>query len=156
MDNIKELSITRTFDAPLEKVWRAWTDAEALSKWWGPSGVTNPTCEWQAEPGGKIHVVMLAGEELGPMAGQEWPMTGTFKEVEPMKKLVFASSALQDGKPILENLNTITFTEENGKTTMKLHVVVTMATEEAKFALQGMDMGWNQSIDKLTDYLGGQ
>jgi uncharacterized protein YndB with AHSA1/START domain len=153
MTKIKELRINRSFDAPLEKVWKAWTDPKLLQQWWGPAGVTNPTCKWQAEAGGDIHIVMLTGESLGELAGTEWPMTGTFKEVEPMKKLVFTSNALRDGKAILTNLNTVTFSEKEGKTTMNLYVVVMMATPEAQFALKGMDMGWSQSIDKLAKFL---
>ena len=42
----KELTITRTFDAPRDLVWKAWTDEKMVKKWWGPRGVTNPTCEW--------------------------------------------------------------------------------------------------------------
>jgi uncharacterized protein YndB with AHSA1/START domain len=156
MEKIKELNITRTFDAPLDKVWQAWTDPEQIAKWWGPRGVTNPTCEWDAKPGGKIHIVMLAGAELGQMAGQEWPMSGEFKEVEAPKKLVFTSSALSGDKEILKNLNTVTFEEKDGKTTMRINVVVTMATSEAKFALEGMDMGWNQQTDKLAEFVEGR
>jgi uncharacterized protein YndB with AHSA1/START domain len=154
MANIKELNIERTLEAPLENVWQAWTDPAKLQQWWGPKGVTNPTCEWEAKPGGKIYIVMLAGSELGSMAGQHWPMRGEFKEVEPMKKLVFTASALADGKEILQNLNTVTFEEKDGKTVMRLNVIVTMVTPEAKFALSGMDMGWTQQTDKLEAFVG--
>jgi uncharacterized protein YndB with AHSA1/START domain len=153
MEKIKELNITRTFDAPLDKVWQAWVDPKKIQQWWGPAGVTNPTCEWDAKPGGKIHIVMLAGPELGQMAGQEWPMTGEFQEVEEPKKLVFTSNALSGDKEILKNLNTVTFEEKDGGTTMHINVVVTMVTPEAKFALEGMDMGWNQQTDKLTEFV---
>ena len=62
----KELTITRIFDAPRDLVWKAWTDQKILQKWWGPKGVTNPICEWDARLGGNIYIVMLAGKELGP------------------------------------------------------------------------------------------
>lgn len=146
-----DLLITRLLDAPLERVWRAWTDPTELQKWWGPRGVTNPTCQWEPTPGGKINVVMLAGEELGELRGQEWPMTGQFTEVIPRQKLVFTSSAIMDGKPVLENLCTVTFEEQVDKTKMTLHVAVTKTTPEAEGPLAGMEMGWNQSLDKLTE-----
>ena len=38
--DVQEFTFGRTFDAPRERVWRAWTDAEALAQWWGPKGVT--------------------------------------------------------------------------------------------------------------------
>lgn len=151
MDNQhnKELTLERTFDAPRETVWKYWTDQNLIQQWWGPNGVTNPTCIWEAKPEGKIHIVMLAGPDLGELAGQEWPMTGTFEEVEEPEKLVFVSSAIMNGKAVLETKNTVTITEENGKTKMTVHIVVTMTTPEAAGPLQGMEMGWNQQLDKL-------
>ncbi|MDE1762123.1 MAG: SRPBCC domain-containing protein, partial [Candidatus Micrarchaeota archaeon] len=92
----KELRITRTFDAPRDIVWKAWTDPKLVQKWWGPRGVTNPVCEVDARVGGRIRIVMKAGAELGPMAGQEWPMNGTFTEVTPKSRLSFSSGALDD------------------------------------------------------------
>lgn len=85
-DTRRELDITRTFDASLDIVWRAWTDSKLVAKWWGPRGVTNPVCEVDAMPGGKINIVMLAGKELGPAEGMKWPMIGVFKEVTPQRQ----------------------------------------------------------------------
>ena len=152
-DTKKELTIERTFDAPRELVWKAWTDAKLVQEWWGPRGVTNPTCEVDAKVGGKIHIVMLAGEELGSMKGQEWPMTGEFTEIDEPKKMVFTSNAIMNDKPMLENLVTVTFEEQDGKTKMVAHIVVTKATPEAEMALKGMEMGWNQQMDKLGEFL---
>ena len=150
-----ELTITRTFNASRSKVWKAWTDPAELEKWLGPRGVTNPTCEFDAQPGGLIHIVMLAGKELGPMAGQEWPMKGVVKEVMAPEKLVFTSEAIIDGKSILEHIATMTLEEDGEKTTMTLHIVVTKATPEAAGPLSGMKMGWTQSIDKLEELVNG-
>ncbi len=156
----RELTITRTFDAPRDLVWRAWTDEKILKKWWGPRGVTNPTCEWDARPGGKIYIVMLAGKELGPVAGQKWPMSGTFKEVTPMSKLVYVGGAMssQDDPRNLafEQLITVDFEEAGqNKTKMRLHILVTKINNEtfAKAALSGMEMGFNQQTDKLGELL---
>lgn len=44
MEEHKELTLTRVFDAPRETVWKYWTDANLIQQWWGPNGVTNPTC----------------------------------------------------------------------------------------------------------------
>ncbi len=152
--NKKELRITRTFNAPRELVWRSWTDPKMVERWWGPRGVTNPTCEVDARPGGKINIVMQAGSELGSLAGQKWPMSGTFREVTPQSRLVFTSAALDDVKDILlESEVTIELEAIGAKTKMKLHIVVTRAEQKAEMALQGMEMGWNQSIDKLVEFL---
>jgi len=149
MENNKELTLNRTFDVPRETVWKYWTDPELVQKWWGPQGVTNPTCVWEVKPGGNIHIVMLAGEELGELKGQKWPMTGKFLEISAPEKLKFSANALVEDKPILEHVTTLTLTEKDGKTYMTVHVVVTMTTPEAEGPLSGMEMGWNQQLDKL-------
>lgn len=149
----KELTLTRTFDAPRELVWKAWTDPKLVAQWWGPNGVTNPTCEWEAVPGGKIHIVMLAGEELGELAGQEWPMTGEMEEVDEPQKLVYSANAIVDGKEVLRTRTTMTLAEADGKTNLTVSIVVTKTTPEAAGPLAGMEMGWNQQLDKLVKFV---
>ena len=158
MDNTtdsKSLTIVREFAAPRERVWAAWTDEKELAKWWGPRGVTNPTCEWDARPEGHINIVMLAGSDMGSFAGAEWPMTGTIKEVVPQERIVFTGNAIMDGKIVLEDLCTVTLEDIGGKTRMTLTVVVTMVTAEGEGPLQGMKLGWTQSIDKLEEFVEG-
>lgn len=152
----KTLTLARTFDAPRELVWKAWTDPKLVQQWWGPDGVTNPTCEWDATPNGKIHIVMLAGIELGPMAGQEWPMTGEFEEIQKFEKIVFTANAILDGKEVLTTRTTVTLEEQDGKTNIIVHIVVTKTTPEAAGPLQGMEMGWNQQLDKLVTFIQSQ
>ena len=158
----KELILTREFNAPRELVWKYWTDPTLVQQWWGPNGVTNPTCVWEAKPNGNIHIVMLAGEELGPMKGQEWPMTGTMQEVVEPTKLVFTGNAIMNDKPVLETLTTVRFEEvdvppsqnataRQSKTKITVHIKVTKTTPEAAGPLQGMEMGWNQQLDKMVE-----
>ncbi len=150
----RELTIMRVFDAPRELVWKAWTDQNIVKRWWGPRGVTNPTCEFDARPGGRIKIVMLAGKELGTFAGQKWPMKGTFREVVPQSRLMFTSDAIDDVKDILVQTEvTVDFEELEGKTRMKLHILVTKAGPKAAMALQGMETGWNQQVEKLGEEL---
>ena len=148
---IRELTITRVFDAPRDLVWRAWTDQSLIQKWWGPRGVTNPTCEWDARPKGRINIVMLAGKELGPAAGQKWPMEGTFIEVSPKSRLVFTSNAIDETKnALLENEVTVELQDMGEKTKITIRIAVTKAVPgKTEFMLQGMEMGWNQQTDKL-------
>jgi len=47
----KELVLKRVFNAPRERVWKAWTDPRRLAQWWGPAGFTNPVCEADVRPG---------------------------------------------------------------------------------------------------------
>jgi uncharacterized protein YndB with AHSA1/START domain len=134
-ENIRQLNIVREINAPREQVYKAWTDPELLKQWWGPNGVTNPVCELDLRPGGSINIVMLAGSELGDLI--------------PPSKLVYSSSAVLDGKPILDTTNTLTLEDHDGKTKMTLNITVTRTAPEAEGPLSGMEVGWNQSLDKL-------
>ncbi len=159
-DAKKEFTITRVFDAPRELVWKAWTDPKLLAQWWGPQGVTNPICEFDAVPNGAIHIVMEAGEEMGDFKGTRWPMTGTIKEIEEPSRLVYSSINMTDaaGSPTFETLITVTFENDGEKTKMTFHVEVTLLadTPETQFAFGGMRAGWNQAIEKLNDFLNKQ
>jgi uncharacterized protein YndB with AHSA1/START domain len=150
----RELTLTRVFDTPRELVWKAWTDPKVVTKWWGPRGVTTPVCEVDARPGGGIHIVMLAGKELGSFAGQRWPMKGTFSELTPPERLAYVSSAMDDKQGVLlEARNTLTLEELGGRTRMTLRIAVTRISPGGEFALAGMEAGWNQSLDKLGEEL---
>lgn len=147
----QEVVVTRTFDAPRALVFRAWTDPAHLARWWGPKGFTNPVCEWEARPGGRIRIHMTGPD------GAVYPMSGTFHEVVEQEKLVYTSGALEDstGRPAFEVRTTVTFAEDGGRTTVTVHNVVTHATGAATGAIAGMRAGWGQSLDKLADDLAG-
>jgi uncharacterized protein YndB with AHSA1/START domain len=154
----KELTLTRIFDAPRGLVFKAWTDPKMLAQWWGPRGVTNPESEVDARVGGKIHIVMLAGKELGPLAGQRWPMQGVFREVSEPDKLVFTNQAIdEDGNVLIDGVTTVTLEDNgDGKTKLTLNVTATAKSPQAPQMLEGMNQGWTQSIDKLGEYLATQ
>ena len=140
----KELKITRILNAPRELVFDAWTNPKHLAEWWGPKGFTNPVCEADAKPGGKIYVDMKSPD------GVVYPMKGIFKEIIKPEKIVFTSGPLDgDGNLIMEVLTTVIFTNENGKTKLTLHAVVDDISDEARPYIDGMDQGWSQSIDRL-------
>lgn len=155
-DTKKELFMARTFDAPRELVFKAWTDEKLVSQWWGPQGVFNPVCEIDARPGGKMKIVMEAGEEMGDFKGTQWPMDGEFIEVDEPTKLVFTANAINEGKVVLEHRTTVTFEEKDGKTDMKVHVLVTKVLPGSEFAIKGMEAGWNQQLDKLVTFVENQ
>lgn len=144
----KELVVIRTFRAPRELVFKAWTDPKHIEQWWGPRCFTNKVHQWDARPGGLIHLDMLGPE------GTAHPMKGVFREVVEPERLVFTATAFEDeqGIPRLENLNTVTFEEIHGVTEQTLHVVVLKSGPEIAQALAGMNAGWNQSLDKLMEF----
>src|SRR5579871_76135 len=97
----KEITLTRALDASPERVWRAFTDPREVKGWWGPDGVTIPECEIDLRVGGALYIVMLAGDTLGPLAGQRWPMRGIFQEITAPKTLVFSNEAVDDAGNVL-------------------------------------------------------
>ena len=151
MENEKTIIIERVFNASRGKVWQAWTDPKQLAQWWGPKGVTTPECRVDARVSGEIYAVMLAGPELGPMAGQRWPMKGMFKEVVENEKLGFANNAVaEDGAILIEGETTVLFEDAGaGKTKMTLTARGVGKAPQAPQMLAGMQQGCGESIDKL-------
>lgn len=78
-DPDRQIVTTRLFDAPRERVHRAWTDPAILAKWWGPSGFTNTFEEFDLRPGGTWRFVMH-----GPNGG-DYPNRSLFVEVTPQR-----------------------------------------------------------------------
>jgi uncharacterized protein YndB with AHSA1/START domain len=145
----QELTLKRTFDAPRELVFKAWTDPSLLAKWWGPTGFTTPICQVDPRPGGKLYIVMH-----GPKNSDfdiDLPTKGVFQEFDPPRRFVFSNTAMEDekGVPQLETLCTVTFVEMGGKTEMTLHILLVKASPVAAGAWAGAEMGWSQSLDKL-------
>jgi uncharacterized protein YndB with AHSA1/START domain len=144
----REITITRVFDAPRALVFEAWTEAKHLALWWGPKGFTNPVCEIDARVGGKLRVHMRSPD------GVIYPMMGEIREVVPPERLAFTNIALDDaGNHIIEGFTIVTFADEGGKTRLTLHTRGSAVVEKAVAYLQGMELGWTQSIDKLAALL---
>jgi uncharacterized protein YndB with AHSA1/START domain len=140
----REVTITRVFDAPRALVFKLWTDAKHLAQWWGPDGFTNPVCEIDARVGGALRIHMRGPD------GTVYPMKGVIKEIAEPERLVFTNIAVDAaGRHLLEGLTTVTFAEEHGKTKLTMHTRAVAVAKEAIVYLQGMEMGWTQSIDRL-------
>ena len=108
-------------------------------------------CEIDPKENGKIYIVMLAGKELGYLAGQEWPMKGHFTKITRPTFIEWKGGAVydEDGTPNIESTNTVTLENINTITKMTFHIEVTKVTTKANDAINGMSEGWNQSLNKL-------
>ena len=90
-----DVVVTRTFDAPVEEVWKAWSDPEYVKRWWGPAGFTSPSAEMDFRVGGASLVCMRAPEEYG---GQDMYHTWTYTRIDPQERIEFVSNfADEDG-----------------------------------------------------------
>lgn len=140
-----DLVIIRIIDAPARLVFKAWTDQWLLAKWWGPKDFTNPLCELDVKPEGRIRIDMRGPD------GKVYPMGGMFHQIIEPRRLVFSSTAFEDewGEAKLKNLNTVQFEDQNGKTRMTLCVQILKETDEVASSIEGMPLEWNESLDKL-------
>ena len=144
----QEVNITRIFDAPRELVFKMWTDPELVEKWWGPKDFTNPVCKLDPWVGGSIRIVMRGPD------GMQYPTHGVFTKIVEPELIVFHNvKEGDDGSAQLEIENTVRFLDEGGKTKMIFRAVVIMSTPDACQSVGGMNMGWNQSIDRLAENL---
>ena len=150
------LVIERTFDAPPELVWKAWTEPERVMRWWGPKGYTSPAAEIDLRVGGKYLWAMRSPE------GQDLWSTGVYREIVPPARMVCTNSfADEKGNVVpashygidsdlpLEMLATVTFEEFDGKTKLTLRHEGFPPGEMSEMATAG----WNESFDKLAEIL---
>jgi uncharacterized protein YndB with AHSA1/START domain len=88
-----EVVIERIFNAPVQRVWDAWTKPEEAAKWWGPKHFTAPHMQIDLRVGGKYLFCMHGNEGLSPeFIGKDFWTTGTYKEIVPLQKLVCTDS----------------------------------------------------------------
>jgi uncharacterized protein YndB with AHSA1/START domain len=160
----KGLVITREFDAPLQKVWDAWTNPELIKKWWGPHGYSAPVINIDFKEGGKYLYCMRGPAGPGGPIVDAWS-GGEFKEIVPLERIVitdyFADEKGNKTSPEtfglspdfpVESTLTITFEEQAGKTLLTINYPMP-EDEKAREAMikSGMEEGWGQSLDKLAE-----
>lgn len=141
----REVVMTREVEAPRELVFDAWTKPEHVQQWMlGPSGWTMPVCEIDLRPGGAWRFVW------GRADGTEMEMRGEYREVTPPERLVSTESWGGDWP---ETINTVTLSEEDGKTTIT-QTVLYPSQEARDAALEtGMKDGASLSYDRLAERL---
>lgn len=156
-----ELVITRTFDAPRELVFQVFTQAEHLQHWWGPKGCKIEVSKMDLRPGGIFHYSMGF-----PDGGKMWGKF-TFQEIVAPEKLVFLNAfSDEEGNTVqpafsadfpLEVLNIMTFTENEGKTTLTVRGGPHNGTEANwnfyKSMHESMQQGFGGTFDQLDQYL---
>lgn len=154
--NKTDITIVKTFDAPVQSVWRYWSEPKYFKQWWGPADATCIACRMDFKVGGKF-LNRLRIEENGKPV-EVWA-TGTYKVIEPFKKLVFTDSfADKDGNIVpasyygMADINhelevALTFEALGDKTKMTLQH--TKLGETAKEARDAMEASWQESFNKI-------
>ena len=137
------LALSRSYPVAPEKVWRAWTDPEAVKKWWGPGG-SDPVslAELDVRVGGRFRIV------FGGAQGRDHECAGIYREVLPNRKLVFTWS-WPNSTPERVSLVTILF-KPHGKGT-ELEFLHEQFFDDA--ARDGHQRGWSAALAKLDHFL---
>ena len=137
----EQILITREFDAPRHLVYRAWTTPELVKRWWSGNRGETTIAEIDLRVGGAWRCVMVTD------GGFEVAFRGEYREVVPNERIV--ATEVYEGMPEGEALNTVTFSEEEGRTT--LAVLVQHASKEARDAHvnSGMEVGMQEGMDLM-------
>ena len=135
-----EVRIERVIDAPREEVFRAWTDPEVLSRWWGPGEFTTPFAEVDLRPGGDYLLVMQ------PPHGDPMHLAGTFREVVAPERLVYTWRWARGWPDLAESLVTVEFHDLGERTRV---VLVHGGLDDSPYGPDPHRMGWESGLDKL-------
>lgn len=136
------LTITRKLAASPERCFRAWTDPQALMRWFGPGAAEVVSAEADPRVGGRYRVVMRAP------GGEEHDVSGEFREVVANRRLVFTWA--WRSTPERQSLVTIEFVPEGGATALTL-THEQFADEAAR---DRHHHGWTGSLEKLAAFVG--
>jgi uncharacterized protein YndB with AHSA1/START domain len=156
-----QIEITHIFNAPRELVFKAFTESEHLQNWWGPKGWTFDVSKSDIRPGGVFHYSQK------PADGNVMWVKFEYGEIITPEKIIYTSIfSDEEGNTVrapfnsswpMETLNTITFIEDEGKTTLSIIVVPVSPTEEEirtfEDSREMMQEGFTGTFDQLDEYL---
>jgi uncharacterized protein YndB with AHSA1/START domain len=149
------LVVTRVFDAPVDMVWKAWTEPDRLMKWWGPAGHTSPVCKIDLQVGGKYLFCMRSPD------GQDFYTTGIYQKIFPLKEIIFTDSFADAEGNIVPSTHygmqgfpteltvSVTFEDEGNRTKVTMRQYGLPAGE----IFEGTGSGWAESFEKLAESL---
>ena len=147
----KLLFVERLFDAPRELVFKAWSEAERLSQWWGPRGWTVPYCKVDFRPGGVWHYCME-----GPGGMQSWGKA-VYNEIVVPERIVYTDTFSDEagnqapGMPVM--VITVEFIDEGGKTRVVSRGEFASREDLESLIQMGLIQGLTETWDRLEEYL---
>jgi uncharacterized protein YndB with AHSA1/START domain len=140
-----EIAMSRVFNAPRELVFRAHTDPDLVSRWWGQRGSTTIVDTMDVKPGGAWRFVQKTPD------GTEYGFRGEYREVVPPERLTWTFEF--EGMPGHILVETMTFTETDGKTTLTSVSVFDTKEDRDGMLASGMEGGAAESLDRLEELL---
>ena len=141
----REIELKRTFNAPQDLVWRAWTEPELIAKWWGPQGFSTEVKQMDVRPGGVWHYCMRS-EEWGDAWGR-----ADYQEVEPQTRIVYVDAFSNEEGDAIPPQATVTLTyEPDGDRTLVTSRTRYEQAEDLQQVLEmGMEQGFAETLDNL-------
>jgi uncharacterized protein YndB with AHSA1/START domain len=141
----RDLVLTRIIDAPLEKLFRAWTEPELLKQWFAPLPYTTPVAELDVRPGGSNLVVMRGPD------GIDMPNRGVYLDVVKNERLVFTDAYTKAWEPSPKPFMTVilTFERTGGKTKYTARVLHWTVADREAHEKMGFYEGWGICADQL-------
>jgi uncharacterized protein YndB with AHSA1/START domain len=139
----EQILITREFDAPKHLVYEAWTTPEHVKRWWNAKRGEVTVAEIDLRVGGKWRYVMETDD------GFEVGFHGEFREVVPNERIV--STEVYEGMPDAEAMNTVTFIEADGRTTLTVLVQHSRKEHRDAHIESGMEAGMQDAFDLLEE-----
>lgn len=141
-----QILIMREFDAPRHLVYKAWTTPELIKRWWAGARGNVTTADVDLRVGGKWRYVMTANE------GFDIAFHGEYQEIVPDELLVCTEVYEFKGwenVPDAYAVDTHTFTEVDGRTTLKVLVQHTSREGRDGHIDSGMESGMQEALDAL-------
>jgi len=139
----EQILITREFDAPKHLLFKAYTTPELVRRWFHANRGQMTLCEIDLRVGGSWRYVMTA------RGGFEVGFHGEYREVVPDERLV--STEVYEGAPDAPALDTVTFTEVDGRTTLAILVQHTSRENRDAHINSGMEDGLGDAMALLED-----
>ena len=145
----RELVLTRIFDAPREKVFRAWTEPKLLKQWFAPRPWTTSGAKLDVRPGGANLVVMRDPE------GNDYPNHGVYLEIVENERIVITDAYTEAWEPSEKPFMTVvlTFEDEGGKTRYTARARHWTVADRETHEKMGFHEGWGQCADQLAELL---
>ena len=149
LEGDRELAMSRVFDAPRERVFKAWTDPEALMRWWGPRTWPTKVCTIDLRPGGVWHYCMV-----GPEGEESWGR-GEYTEILPPERLVYIDTfSNAAGEATSEAIViTLEFKDQGSQTLLVSRSLFESAQHRDTVMAMGMEEGMTETLDRLDEYL---
>jgi len=138
-----QILITREFAAPKHLVYQAWTTPDLIKRWWSGDRGDVTSVEVDLRVGGKWRYVMTAN------GGFEVAFHGEYREIVPNERIV--ATEVYEGMPDAYAITTVTFTEEDGRTTVTMLVEHTSQEDRDMHINSGMEGGMQEAMDHLEE-----